>query len=130
MKNGEDIAKVAKSKNLEVTTSSTFGRADSIDGLGPANAIEGIFDVKAGGVLGPLPVAGRSIVAKVVEKTDADMAALPVEHDTILGQLKQKKIQERNAILMDGILEKLTNEGKVKMNQKEIQNMVASLRQK
>ena len=69
-------------------------------------------------------------MAKVTEKTEADMAALPVEHDTLLGQLKQKKAQDRNALLMDGILEKLTSEGKVTVNQKEIQNMVASLRQK
>ena len=45
-------------------------------------------------------------------------------------QLKQKKAQDRNALLMDGILAKLTSEGKVTVNQKEIQNMVASLRQK
>jgi len=45
-------------------------------------------------------------------------------------QLKQKKAQDRNMLLMDGILAKLTSEGKVVVNQKEIQNMVASLRQK
>jgi hypothetical protein len=58
------------------------------------------------------------------------MAALPVEHDTLLAQLKQKKAQDRNSLLMDGILAKLTSEGKVTVNQKEIQNMVASMRQK
>jgi hypothetical protein len=58
------------------------------------------------------------------------MISLPVEHDTLLGQLKQKKAQDRNSLLMDGILEKLTSEGKVTVNQKEIQNMVATLRQK
>jgi hypothetical protein len=58
------------------------------------------------------------------------MAALPVEHDTLLGQLKQKKAQDRNALLMDGILAKLTSEGKVTVNQKEIQTMVANMRQK
>ena len=70
------------------------------------------------------------MVAKVTEKAEADMTALPVEHDTLLAQLKQKKAQDRNALLMDGILAKLTSEGKVNVNQKEIQNMVASLRQK
>jgi len=55
---------------------------------------------------------------------------LPVEKDSILAQLKQKKAQDRNALLMDGILAKLTDEGKVTVHQKEIQSMVASLRQK
>jgi len=130
LKKGEDIAKIAKSMQLEVTTSSSFGRADSIDGLGPAASLGDAFATQLGGVLGPMPIQGRQIVAKVTEKTAADMAALPVEHDNLLGQLKQKKIQERNSLLMDGILAKLTSEGKVTVNQKEIQNMLASLRQK
>jgi peptidyl-prolyl cis-trans isomerase D len=130
LKKGEDIAKVAKSMQLEVTTSSSFGRADSIEGLGPASALEDAFSKPLGAVLGPLPIQGRNIVAKVTEKSDADMTALPVEHDNLLAQLKQKKAQDRNALLMDGILAKLTAEGKVKVNQKEIQTMVANMRQK
>ena len=55
---------------------------------------------------------------------------MPVEHDTILQNLKQKKAQDRNALMMDGILAKLTSEGKVTVYQKEIQNLVATLRQK
>jgi peptidyl-prolyl cis-trans isomerase D len=130
IKKGEDIAKVAKSMQLEVTTSSSFGRADSIDGLGPAATLGDAFGTQLGGVMGPMPIQGRNIVAKVTEKSEADMAALPVEHDTLLAQLKQKKAQDRNSLLMDGILAKLTSEGKVTVNQKEIQNMVASMRQK
>jgi peptidyl-prolyl cis-trans isomerase D len=130
LKKGEDINKVAKSMQLDVTSSSMFGRVDSIDGLGPAASLEDAFSVPVGGVLGPVTIQGRNVVAKVTEKAAADMAALPVEHDTLLGQLKQKKAQDRNALLMDGILAKLTSEGKVTVNQKEIQNLVATLRQK
>ena len=128
VKKGEDMAKVAKSMQLDVTTSSVFGRADSIEGLGPAASLEEAFSTPLGGVMGPIPVAGRNIVAKVTEKNEADLLSLPVERDSLLSQLKQKKAQDRNALLMDGILEKLTSEGKVTVNQKEIQNMVASLR--
>jgi peptidyl-prolyl cis-trans isomerase D len=130
LKKGEDINKVAKSFQLDVTTSSSFGRADSIDGLGPAASLEEAFSSPLGAVLGPLTIQGRNIVAKITEKNEADLTALPVEHDALLAQLKQKKAQDRNTLLMDGILAKLTSEGKVVVNQKEIQNMVASLRQK
>jgi peptidyl-prolyl cis-trans isomerase D len=130
LKKGEDINKVAKSMNLEVTTSSLFGRADSVEGLGPAAALGDVFSTPVGGVLGPIPVQGRSIVAKVTDRAAADLTSLPVEHDALLAQLKQKKVQDRNSLLMDGILTQLTSEGKVKVNQKEIQNLVASLRQK
>lgn len=130
LKKGEDINKLAKSLQLDVTTSSVFARTDSIEGLGPASTLEDAFNMSLGGVLGPLQIQGRSIVAKVIEKSEADMAAFPVEHDSLLTQLKQRKAQERSALFMDGILEKLTSEGKVVVNRKEIQNMVASLRQK
>jgi len=130
VKKGEDIAKLAKAMQLDVTNSSMFGRVDSIDGLGPAATLEDAFSAPVGGVLGPLMIQGRNVVARVAEKADADMAALQVEHDTILQSLKQKKAQDRNALMMDGILAKLTSEGKVTVNQKEIQNLVATLRQK
>ena len=130
LKKGEDISKVAKSMQLEVTTSSSFGRADSIDGIGPAATLEDVFTAKVGQVLGPLMIQSRNIIAKVTEKSEADLTALPVERDGILGQLKQKKAQERNALLMDGILAKLTSEGKVVVHQKEIQSMSADLRKR
>jgi len=130
LKKGEDIAKLAKSLQLEVTTSSLVGRADSIEGLGPAASIEDAFTVPAGGVVGPVMLQARNVVAKVTEKAQADLTALPIEHDALLSQLRQKKAQERNTLLMDGILAQLTSEGKVVVNQKEIQNMVASLRTK
>jgi hypothetical protein len=130
VKKGEDITKLAKSMQLDVTNSSMFGRVDSIDGLGPASSLEDAFGLPDGGVVGPIVIQGRNVVARVAEKSAADLAALPVEHDSLLSQLKQKKAQERNALLMDGILARLTSEGKVTVNQKEIQNLVASLRQK
>lgn len=130
MKKGEDINKIAKSWQLDVTTSSSFGRADSVEGLGPATALEDAFSAPLGSVFGPLAIQGRNIVAKVTEKSEADMTALPVEHDSLLAQLKQKKASDRNALLVDGILEKLTSEGKVVVNRKEIQNLVATLRQR
>jgi peptidyl-prolyl cis-trans isomerase D len=130
MKKGEDINKIAKSWQLDVTTSSSFGRADSVEGLGQATALEDAFSAPLGSVFGPLAIQGRNIVAKVTEKSEADMTALLVEHDSLLTQLKQKKANDRNALLVDGILEKLTSEGKVVVNRKEIQNLVATLRQR
>jgi len=130
LKKGEDINKIAKSSQLDVTTSSSFGRADSVEGLGQAASLEDAFKAPLGSVFGPIPIQGRSIVAKVTEKSEADLTALPVEHDSLLAQLKQKKASDRNALLVDGILEKLTSEGKVVVNRKEIQNLVATLRQR
>src|SRR5665213_78093 len=69
LRKGEDLEKVAKSTQLDATTSSLFGRADSIDGLGPASALGDIFTAKVGNVVGPILIQGRQIVAKVTEKS-------------------------------------------------------------
>ena len=130
VKKGEDLNKVAKSLQLDVTNSNMFGRTDTVEGLGPASSLDEAFTLPVGGVLGPLAVQGREVVAKVVEKSEADLTALPVERDSILSDLKQKKFQDRSSLLMDGILAQLTADGKVTVNQKEIQNLVASLRRK
>jgi len=130
LKKGEDTEKVAKSMGLEVVTSSNFGRADSIDGLGPASYLLDAFTKPVGSVLGPVMVTQRNVVAKVIEKTPADRTALPVEREALMHDLKQRKGQERANFLMDSILTNLTAEGKVKVHYPEIQRITASYHSK
>jgi peptidyl-prolyl cis-trans isomerase D len=130
LKKGEDIVKLAKSLDLEVVTSSSFGRADSIEGLGPASTLYDAFTKPVGTVLGPVDVSGRKVVAKMIERTPADLTALPVERDAIMRDLKQKKASERNKFLMDSIMAKLTEQGKVKLHPAEIQRARSAYHQK
>lgn len=128
IKKGEDINAVARSLKLEVVTSTDFGRNDSVEGLGLASYVSAAFTSPTGTVLGPLPIQGKQIIAKVVSQTAADMAALPAERETLLNAIKGKKAIERNQLLMDSILTKLTNEGKVKVHRDVIQKIMASFR--
>jgi len=130
LKKGEDINVVAKSMGLDVTTSSNFGRADSIDGLGPATYLFDAFTKPVGTILGPVEITQRQIVARVTEKTPADPAALPIEREALTRELKQRKAGERSGFLMDSIMAKLVDEGKVKVFPKEIQQAMATYRQK
>src|SRR5262249_16664763 len=108
----------------------SFGRADSIDGLGPASLLEDAFTKPTGEVLGPTMISARNVVAKVAEKTPADLTALPVEHDAILQEIKKRKADQRATMLMDSIVAKLADEGKVVINRKNLQAVVAGFRQK
>jgi peptidyl-prolyl cis-trans isomerase D len=128
LKKGEDIQQVARSLNLEVTTSSDFTINDSVEGLGTAAYVEDAFKQPVGAVLGPMVVQGRNVVVKVLSKTPADMLALPVEREALLKEIKQKKASERNDLMLDSILTKLTDEGKVSIYRGEIQKLVASYR--
>jgi peptidyl-prolyl cis-trans isomerase D len=130
LKKGEDIDRLAKSYGLEVVTSSNFGRADSIDGIGPASYMYDAFLKPVGTILGPMNVAERQVVAKVIEKTPADETALPIEREALIKDLKQKKTGQRNGFLMDSIMAKLTEEGKVKLYPVEIQRARAAYHQK
>jgi peptidyl-prolyl cis-trans isomerase D len=126
IRSGQDIDKVAKAYKLEVVTSSLFGRADSVEGLGQALYVDDAFTKPVGSVLGPTMINGRDVVSKVLEKISADPSALASQRDQILLELKQKKAQERAELLLDSITADLAREGKLKRNEKAITALRAS----
>ena len=125
---GEDMDKVAKSMKLEVTQSSEFGRADSVEGLGSANYVEDAFTKPVGTILGPINVQGRDIVAKIVDKKSADPALMAQQREAVLAQLKQKKAVTENDLFMDSLLAKLAADGKVKKYPDAIKRLAGSFR--
>ena len=119
---GEDLDKVAKSLKMEVVNSSFFGRADAVEGLGQAVFVEDAFSKPEGTILGPTMIRDKNeyVVYKVTGKMGADPLALAAEKDAIANELKQKKADERNKLMLDSITSKLLAEGKMKRNDKEI----------
>jgi peptidyl-prolyl cis-trans isomerase D len=128
LRKGEDIAKVAKSMNLEVTASSDFALTDAIEGLGEAEYLSDAFTAPIGSILGPTLIQGRWVVAKLLSRTQTDLSALPAERDQMLHEIKRKKATDVNEMLMDSILTQLENQGKVKVHRDEIQRMLANFR--
>jgi peptidyl-prolyl cis-trans isomerase D len=128
MKKGEDPEAVAKSMKLEAITSSDFSRNDSVEGLGPAVYVEDAFSKPAGTVMGPLMIQGKDIVYKIIGRTEANMANFASERDQLLNAIKQKKAKDQYDLLMDSILTKLTDEGKVKVHRDAIQKLIGTYR--
>ena len=126
LRNGEDMDKVAKSYKLDVVTSSFFGRADSVEGLGQAIYVQDAFTKPVGSIIGPTDINGRAVVSKVLQNNPADKAAFAAQRDQILLEIKQKKAQERNQLLMDSIVAQLYKDGKIKRNDAAIRALVAS----
>jgi len=127
---GEDIEKVAKSYKLDVTTTNFFGPDDAVDGLGSAVYVSDAFTKPEGTILGPTLIQGRDVVSKVIGKQEADMAGLAAEREAILMKLKQQKANERNALFLDSIFNRLQAEGKVKIYPDAIARTTASYREK
>lgn len=129
VKAGEDIHKVAKELGGTANTSSDFNINDALEGLGSASMFSDAFNKPVGTVLGPTPTANQStVIAKVISQTPADMGLIQVDREKIVGDLKQKKAQERRDLFYDSILSQLIKEGKVKKHADTIKRLVASYR--
>jgi peptidyl-prolyl cis-trans isomerase D len=125
---GEDIDKVAKEFKLDVTSPAEFGRSDSVEGLGQAAYVKEAFTAQPGAVLGPTDVTGRDIVYKVTARIEPDMAAFAGEKENIRNTIRQQKANERWNLFMDSVTQKLTADGKLKINKELVQKLAAALK--
>ncbi|HTS49289.1 MAG TPA: peptidyl-prolyl cis-trans isomerase [Bryobacteraceae bacterium] len=123
--NGGDLNAAAKSLGLEVKTADYFSRDGAAEGIGPAAALSDAFTKPDGTIIGPVPIAGQTVIGKVVGRQQADMTKLAEQRQTILMQIKTRKAQELAPLLMDSVLTRLVQEGKVKKHQDVINKLVA-----
>jgi peptidyl-prolyl cis-trans isomerase D len=129
IKAGADMKTVAKSMKLDVTESAEFGRSDSVEGLGHSALIPDAFTKPTGTVIGPVPVQGRTIVYKILDRKEADLNGHEAERAAIAVEIKRRKAQADFALFEDSIVTKLQSEGKVKVNRDAIKRLIASLHQ-
>lgn len=125
---GEDINKLAKSMKLEVTESTNFGHADSVEGLGSAAYLEDAFTKPAGSVVGPTNVMGRWVVYKIVDQQKVDVTKLPNERAAIARSLRQRKGAQGMALFMDSVETRLASEGKLKKHEDTLKRLIAQYR--
>jgi peptidyl-prolyl cis-trans isomerase D len=121
--NGGDIDAVAKKYGLEVKKSDPFTRNGSVGGNIGASFFLDAFTKPVGSIVGPLSANQQTLVAKVIDKTDADLKDFAAQKETILSNLKQKKMEERKLLFQDSVLTKLIQEGKVKYH-KDVVNQI------
>lgn len=124
---GEDFQAVAKALGGKADGASNFGITDSIPGIGPAIFLQEAFSKGVGAVVGPSLLQGRTVVAKVIAKTQADMAGLATERATLLAGLKGARAQQTNQLWMDSIVRDMTASGDIVVNQAAIQQLVTQL---
>jgi peptidyl-prolyl cis-trans isomerase D len=125
---GEDIAKVAKDYKLDVSSPAEFGPNDSVEGLGQAAYVKEAFNHPVGAVIGPTNIMGRDIVYKVSAKLEPDMAAFAAEKETIRSTIRGQKANERWNLFMDSVTQKLTSDGKLKVNHDLVLKLAAALK--
>ncbi|MCP5117660.1 MAG: hypothetical protein GY953_43105 [bacterium] len=119
-----DLKQIARKAGLPVKTSPEFGRDGNVEGIGPASYVAEAFDAPEGRVVGPIKSYGQTFVCKVVEKTEADLSLMTTERQQIYNELKQRKAGMRRELFNDGILTRLIQEGKVKINERARSRLV------
>jgi len=115
--NGGNLAAAAKAVGLEVKTTAPFNRNGAAEGLGDARYLGDAFEKPVGSVIGPLNVGTQTVIAKIIDRTPADMSKLAEQRDMIVDQLKSKKVGTNSDLLGDSILNALVQKGKVKIHQ-------------
>jgi peptidyl-prolyl cis-trans isomerase D len=123
-----DLKKAAASMGLEAKTSPDVDRVASIEGIGTATTLAGLFEKPVGDILGPVTVENQRVVAKIISKTEPDAAGMAAQMTAIRSDLKGKLARERNEVFQAGIRQALTKQGKIKVHQDVIDRIVAGFR--
>ena len=123
-----DLAKAAKSMGLELKTPPPFTRSSAVEGLGASASLALAFVKPDGALIGPIPVPDGRVIAKVLAHVPADMSQLAAQSPGLREELRQKKANERNSLFVAGLREQLIKEGKVKIHQNVVKQLVANYR--
>lgn len=126
--NGGNLEAAAKSLGLEVKVADYFSRDGAAEGIGPARALAEAFEKPAGTIIGPISVAGQSVIGKVIGRQEPDMSKLPEQRASIASQLKSRNAQIVAPLLQDSVMTRLIQEGKIKKHQDVINKLIARYR--
>jgi peptidyl-prolyl cis-trans isomerase D len=125
--NKNDLRKTAQEMGLKVIETDPFERTGQIKDVGPAAYFgEQPFIQPVGAVVGLYRVASIPYFYKIVSRTPPDPADLSKQRDVIVTALRDKKLRERREMFEQGLVRKLTEEGKIKINDDAIKRLAAS----
>lgn len=125
---GVDLAKLAKSLGGELKTTAEFGRDGAAEGIGDAAYFADAFVKPVGTIIGPVTMPEQVVIARVSAKVEADMSKLAAEREGMVSALKGRKSQERKDLFEDGLVHRLVEQGKIKINTEAIKKLQNSYR--
>jgi hypothetical protein len=100
-------------------------RQGAFEGVGSASSVPDAFTKPEGALFGPVMVANsQQMIAKVIARTPANPADLEKQLASIHADLKQKKAADRSTLFEEGLKKRLTEEGKLKINQAALNRLL------
>lgn len=122
-----DINALAKMFGADVKTPAEFARDGAVEGAGAAIVFEPGFSKNVGDLLGPIQTSLGTSFYKIVGKTEADLTQLAAQRDSLVQMLKGRRARERRELLMDGIVNQLIKEKKVKVYENNIKRLANAM---
>ncbi|HEU0122520.1 MAG TPA: peptidylprolyl isomerase [Bryobacteraceae bacterium] len=127
-KSGADLKKIAQVLGGDIQTSSDFARDGAVQGVGAGNYFSDLFSKQPGATIGPINITGNITVARLVSKTEANMSKMGEDRVNLITAIKGRKAQERKDLFEDGLVARMIDKGKVKLNQDMIRRLIDSYR--
>jgi peptidyl-prolyl cis-trans isomerase D len=128
VKSGADLKKIAQAVGGEVKTSEEFTREGAAQGVGSGTYFAELFDKAPGAMTGPVMISGQVAVARLNAKVDADMSKIAEDRINLITAIKGRKAQERKDLFEDGLVNRMIDKGKIKINQDMIRRLMDSYR--
>ncbi len=125
---GASLKALATEYKAEFKTSAPFNRNGAAEGLGSGELLADAFNKPVGYVPNVIGTNGDLFIARVTETIPASLEKLAQDREAIVTRIRQQRDRERIELFQDGLVEKLTKEGKVKIYQDNMQRLLNSFR--
>jgi len=119
-----DLQKAAKEAGATVKTSELVDRTSQVPEVGSMSGGASVaFDMKPGEISGPIQSANDGVVIKLLEVQQPSPEQFKKDWDSVKETLLEQKRNEIEGLYLENLRARLEKEGKVKINQKEMENL-------
>ena len=122
-----DLAKAAKEAGATLKTSELVDRNSQVPEVGPMNGGASVaFSLKPGEISAPFQGGNNGVVIKVLELQEPSPEQAKQNWDTVKDTLLQQKRSQVEVLYLENLRDRLQKEGKIKINQKEMERLSQS----
>ena len=119
-----DLAKAAKEAGATVKTSELVDRNSQVPEMGAMSGAPSVaFSMKPGDISGPIRGSNNGVVLKVLELQEPSAEQGKQNWDTVKDTLLQQKRAEIEGLYIENLRDRLEKEGKIRINQKEMERL-------
>lgn len=123
---GDSLDVIAKAYGLAVKTAPPFTIDGAAEGIGSATELSEAFKANVGDIVGPISAQAGQFVCRVSQKIPADMSQFAQNKQAIVQNLMQQRQSIQEPLFRDSVVNDLTRRGKIKMNEANLQKIIAS----